>query len=277
MADTVSFAHQQAWAEGYYSLAQQRTSRFARFTRDDGELMGKCTSRNQDTNIIDVPHSRRGCPLADYELGELIDPRDLHKLMDPQNAYVRNAVMAANRNRDSVILAAVNGSAVSADDDDTQTSNSLPNAQKVVVGGTGLTLAKLRSAREILRASEAVMPEDEEDLPFALSAAQMDDLLTVTEFKSRDYVDGSSMRKGRVAYGMGFVFIETELLSTDSSSSRLCLTWKPSAIGFRDPDSVNPSVDRRPDKGNAIQVYGKQSVGAVRIEDVAVVEVACAE
>lgn len=293
MSQEIGVAHVQGWFEGYYALAQQRNSRFMPYVRTDGEIKGKWawfnrlgaiqmvkrTSRFQDTNIVDSPHSRRGCPMDDYEVGEFVEKQDLHRLItDPQNSYVRNAVWAANRNKDSTILAAVNGSAVSADEDDTQTSNALPSAQKIVVNSTGLTLAKLKDARRILHASEVLMEEDEGELPFALSAKQMDDLLNITEIKSIDYNEDKPGVKGRVARYMGFIFIETERLAVDGSSNRLCLTWKPSAMGFRQPGGdPETSVDKRPDKGNAIQVLAQQTVGAVRIEDVGVVQVACSE
>ncbi len=293
MSNEIGVAHVQGWHNGFYSLAQQRQSRFERYVRIDGELKGKWawfnrlgkiemverTSRHQDTNIIDNPHSRRGCSMKDYEVGDFIDKQDLHRLIDdPQNSYIRNAVWASNRNKDTIILKAVNGVAVSADADDSQTSNTLPADQKIVVGGTGLTLAKLRDARKILHASEVLMEEDEGELPFAVSAQQMDDLLGITEIKSIEYNEDKPGVKGRVARYMGFVFIETERLSTDASSSRLCVAWKPSAMGFRGPGGdPETSVDKRPDKGNSIQVLAQQTAGAVRIEDVGVVQVACAE
>lgn len=294
MTDTVSFAHVQGFTNGFYSLSQQRHSRFENYVRTDGDVRGKWiwfqrlgaiemverTSRHQDTNIVENPHSRRGCALKDYEAAALLDPQDLHRMIDdPMNSYVQNAVFASNRNKDSVILRAVNGTAVSADEDDAQTSNALPSAQKIAAGGTGLTLAKLEQAREILALSEAKMPEDEMELPLAVSPKQMTNLLNITEVKSIDYNDGKALTKGRVARFMGFVFIETNRLSTNSAGARLCVTWKPSAIGFRMPDGSEgkQSIDKRPDKGNALQALNQQSLGGVRIEDEGVVEIACVE
>ena len=295
MPPTIQVAHVQGFHNGFYSLAQQRQSRLMRYVRTDGEIKGKWawfqrlgsiemikrTSRHQDTNLVDNPHSRRGCSMDDYEVGDLIDPQDLHKLLDdPQNAYVRNSVWARNRQIDRTILDAVNGKAVSADEFDAQTSNALPAAQKVVAGGVGLTLQKLMDAREILHSADAVMPEDEEELPFVISSKQMDDLLGVTEVKSIDYNDGKALVKGRVAHFMGFIFIEIskKLLSTDAAGARLCRCWLPSAIGFRAPDGEGTtSVDKRADKGNSIQVLAQLTDGAVRIEDAAVVEIACVE
>lgn len=296
MPPSIQVAHVQGFHHGFYSLAQQRQSRFVRYVRQDGEIKGKWawfqrlgsiemvkrTSRTQDTNLVDQPHSRRGCPLDDYEVASLIDPNDLHKLLDdPQNAYIQNSVWGRNRQIDITILRAVNGTAVSADEFDAQTSNTLPAAQKIVAGGTGLTLTKLKDMREILHSTDAVMAEDEEELPCAISSKQMDDLLGITEVKSIDYNDGKALVKGRAARFMGFHFIETQKLQTDAASARLCLAWKPSAIGFRAPDGEDgvgtTSIDKRPDKGNAIQVLTSLTDGAVRIEDAAVVEIACVE
>lgn len=293
MSTEISVAHVQGFHNAFYSLAQQRQSRFSNFVRTDSELKGKWawfqrigaiemverTSRHQDTNLVDTPHSRRGCSMKDYEVGDLIDKQDLHRLIeDPMNSYVQNGVWAYGRKIDSVILAAVNGVAVSADEDDAQTSNTLPPAQKILVNATGLTLSKLRDARRILHASEALSPEDEGELPFAVSAIQMDNLLGITEIKSTDYNDEKPGVKGRVASYMGFKFIETERLATDSSSNRLCLAWKPSAMGFRKPGGApETEISKRADKGNSTQWLATMTGGAVRIEDVGVVEIACSE
>lgn len=293
MSDQITVAHSQAWHDSYYSLSQQRESRFERFVRTDSEQVGKWawfnrlgaiemqerTSRHQDTNLINTPHSRRGCTIRDYEVAELIDRQDLHRLLtDPAPNYVQNFIWAANRKKDNVILRAVRGNAVSADEDDAQTNNALPSAQKIAASSTGLTLTKLRSARKLLRAQEAILPMDEADLPCAVAAEQMDDLLGIPEFKSIDYSDQKAITIGRVARGMGFMFIETEDLETDSSGNRLVLAWKPSAIGFRGPEGEPvTSLDRRADKGNSMQALAQQTMGAVRIEDACVVEIACAE
>jgi hypothetical protein len=287
MAD-IATNFQQAWHDTWYILAQQKTSRFYQYVRKDGEVVGKWawfkrmgsvemqerTSRHQDTALVEIPHSRRGCALRDYELADLIDPQDLHRVNDPTAPMLNTLRFAARRRTDRTILAAVNGTAVSADEDDAQTNNSLPSAQKVAGGSTGMTLQKLRDARRILATSEIFDPEQMPVLPCALSSEEMDDLLGITQLTSIEYGD-KSLQKGRVMRGMGFEFIETTLLGNDGTN-RLCLAWVPGAIGYREPDGeLKTDIGPRRDKGGSIQLLGQKTNGSVRIEDVGVVEIAC--
>jgi hypothetical protein len=67
--------------------------------------MSEITDRHGDTPQIDTPHSRRKLTMADYDWSDKIDKQDKLKLLaDPQSTYVVNAVAAANRQIDDVIV-----------------------------------------------------------------------------------------------------------------------------------------------------------------------------
>ena len=64
--------------------------------------------RHGNTPQIDTPHSRRKLTVEDYNWADLIDNTDkLKMLIDPESTYAQNAVMAANRQIDDDIIAAL--------------------------------------------------------------------------------------------------------------------------------------------------------------------------
>lgn len=290
MSTQIPVAFSQKFRGDYLLLAQQQTSKFAAYVRDDPDrLEGKYawfnrigatamvqrTSRHADTTLVDTAHSRRRVTMADFEWADLIDRQDVHRVLtNPQNAYVRNATMAAMRNKDDIILRAVNGNSYVADSDDTVTATALPAAQQIAVAAGGLTLAKMISALEILNTGEA----GENEVVMAIGPKQVTDLLGITEFKSVDF-NGDRPLKTGIRVGstfLGFTIIMTNRL-TLSGTSRLCLAWQKEAIGFALGEDLYTDVGPRRDKSNATQVLVQQTMGATRIEDARVIEIACLE
>ncbi len=87
--------------------------------------------------------------MVDYEYADLIDKQDqVRTLIDPTSSYAQAAAFALGRSMDDEIISAVSGNAFSGETGSTTVA--LPSAQKITESGTdGLTLAKLRSAKEI--------------------------------------------------------------------------------------------------------------------------------
>ena len=58
----------------------------------------KRTSRHQDTQILDTPHSRRMVTMDSYEWADLIDDADkIRMLIDPTSTYAQAAASAIGR------------------------------------------------------------------------------------------------------------------------------------------------------------------------------------
>jgi hypothetical protein len=108
------------------------------------------STRHSDTPQADTPHSRRRVSLVDYEFADLVDDLDkVRMLVDPTSSYAQAAAYAMGRAMDDAIITAALGSS------DTGvaggTAVALPAGQKIVEAGTaGLTVAKLRQAKEII-------------------------------------------------------------------------------------------------------------------------------
>lgn len=294
MSYTVTESMVQQFGTNYLVLGQQRKSRLQMFCQQEGNIVGtaksverlgkveaaQIISRHSDTTYTQIPHSRRWLDLADYNAAELVDELDKIKLLaDPTSPYAGILMNALNRKKDAVIIEAARGNARS------NTANiALPTAQKIAVGDTGLTLAKLLTAKEILDAAEVdaeldvdgQAPGMEAQRVMAVTTRQLTNLLGTTEIKSVDFNNVKALAQGQVDTFLGFKFVRTELLPK-VGNDRFCLAWSRGSVAFGWGKEAMASIDTLPGKNYSVQVYARESIGATRVEDEGVIEIACLE
>jgi hypothetical protein len=286
MSFQITTAFVQQYKSNIIVLSQQKGSKLRSTVRDDGEVVGekvfferigatvavKRTQRHGDTPLANTAHSRRAATMYDYEWADLIDSQDkLRTLIEPTNTYAINGAYAIGRAFDDEIIAALGGNAYTGKDG--TTVSALPAAQKIAAAATGLTLAKLIKAREMFGLSEV----DEDMYTIALTSKQMTDLLNTTEVRSADYNAVKALVKGEVNTFMGFNFVKVNRLPVDGASARLVYAYAKSGVGLHVPQDIKTRIGERADKSYATQVYLCASVGATRIEDEKVIEIACVE
>ena len=231
------------------------------------------TSRHADTPIVDTPHSRRMVTMSDYEYADLIDDQDkVRLLVDPTSTYSRAAAAAMGRAMDDVIIAAALGNASTGKDGSTTTA--LPAGQKIAHGSAGLTIAKLIEAKEILDSGN-VDPSIARNI--LVSPKQVSDLLNNTTVTSSDYNTVKALAMGEINTFVGFNFIVSNRLGTDSNADRQVIAFASDGIKCAIGKEPAARIDERADKSYATQVYYCQSVGATRMEESKVVEIACSE
>jgi hypothetical protein len=249
------------------------TGKNAFFERLGSVAAQRRTSRHADTPQLDTPHSRRRVSLIDYDWADLIDDLDkVRLLIDPASGYVQAGAWAMGRAMDDEIIAAINGNAFAGFDGSTAVA--LPAAQQIASGAAGLTVAKLLTTKELLDRAEV-----DPALPrfIAVSAKQVTNLLNTTEVKSSDFNTVKALAQGELNSFMGFTFIRTERLKTNASSERLCLAWAQDGALLAIGQNPVARVNERPDKNYAMQVYYSMALGATRLEEEKVVEIACVE
>lgn len=296
MSFTITEAMVQQFATDFRLLYQQKTSRFSPFCQMEPNIVGTSksverigkteaydiVSRHADTIYVNSPHSRRWLDLQDKGWAELVDEMDKIRLLaDPTSPYTRLGVAALNRSTDDIILAAARGTARLG----TGTAV-LPAGQKIAEGGTGLTLAKLLQAKEILDAAEVdddgslestgQSPNEASSRVIAVSAKQLTNLYGTTEIKSIDYNTIKALAQGSIDTFLGFKFIRTERLAK-TGTSRFVTAWARGCVALGKGKDIVTSIDPLPTKNYSVQVYARQSLGAVRVEDEGVIEIACFE
>ncbi len=231
------------------------------------------TSRHADTPLVETPHSRRMVTMSDYEYADLIDDQDkVRLLVDPTSTYSRAAAAAMGRAMDDVIITAALGSANTGKDGSTSTA--LPAGQKIAHGSAGLTIAKLVSAKELLDAASV-----DPSIPryIVVSPKQISDLLNNTTVTSSDFNTVKALAQGEINSFVGFQFIVSNRLNTDSNSDRQVIAFASDGIKLAVGKEPAARIDERADKSYSTQVYYCQSIGATRMEEEKVVEIACNE
>lgn len=254
----------------------------------------KKTGRHSSTPQLDTPHSRRAVSMEDYQWADMIDEEDkIRMLIDPTSDYALEAAWAFGRAKDDVIIAAALGNAMSGENG--QTPVALPSTQRLAASdGTAhsnLNILTLRRVKVKMDSKEVMGKRY-----MAVTTSQVDALLATTQATSSDYNTVKALVQGEVNAFMGFEFKRTERLpvhpadgttanaatgeigaGTSVAGYRRCFAYTDRAIKLAIGADFQTKIDPRPDKSYATQVYARMSIGAVRMEEEAVVEVLCKE
>ena len=245
----------------------------------------KNLGRHSDTPLISTPADARWIYPNDYDWADLIDSQDkLRMLIDPLSPYTQNGVNAMRRAQDEEILLAY--FAASATGENGTTSTAFPAGQQVSVnvGGTSsnLNVSKLRAAKKLLMAAGVDL--DVEPIYCAITASDHDALLNEVQIASLDFNSSPVMVDGMVKRFLGINFVPIEFSDTTSypqasaalvsGGVRSLPVWVPSGMQMGMWNDVAVSVDKRPDKRNSVQCYITTTVGATRLEEKRVVQIA---
>ena len=234
------------------------------------------TSRHADTPRVDTPHTRRRVSLEDFDWADLIDNEDkVRMLIDPTSDYARAAAMAMGRAMDEVLIDAALGTAYTGVSGGTSTAGQ----SAIAAGGTGLTLAKLLSAKETM---------DSDDVPdsgrvIVCTAGQITDLLNTTAIQSADFNTVKALARGEVDSFLGFRFIPVNGKRVDGTklvpvagAERRCFAFQGDGLLLGVGADMTSKISERADKNYATQVFCSMSIGATRMEEARVLEILCA-
>ena len=281
MPATITEAFVQQWDSAIRLQAQQKVSRLESTVMDRGSITGESFTANRlspaddtpqnnvrhgDTIWSDIVHSTRVGLMRDYYQALPIDRADEPKLLaNPNGSYQESLLASWNRRKDAVIFAALTGAA------QTKAGGtvSVPTGQTIVHGSTGMTKAKILTARKLFRKNEA----DEfagEQLYFLYNSEMMEDILADTTLTSSDFMTVKMISTGDIGgKWCGFNWIPYEAIAL-SGSTYTTAAYSKSAIHFG-TGFVEGRASRRADKKDTMQVSMAGSVGAVRVEEEKVV------
>lgn len=283
MSVTVNVAHVHAYTREVQRLTQQSPSRLRNSVRNKAGVVGKtynferlgpsdlvAISRHSPTPLLNPEHTRRRLTFTDRGGAILLDKQDqVRMLIQPENEYAQNHAASINRYYDDLIIAAATGNSVSVAADDSTSNVTLPAAQQIANGGTGLTFAKVNQALRIL---------NQRDVPYmnryaVISPVGLEDLLATTQATSADFVNLKAIQSGQLqGTWMSFEWIVSTRLAI-TGNIRSCLFYHKNAIGFATAIDMYTSVHLRPDMNDATQVYAAATAGAVRVEEELLVQV----
>lgn len=246
----------------------------------DAVSMQAVTGRFEPIGRVDADADRRWVLPSDFDLPQLIDSFDkLRLLTDPESIYVQNAVFAAGRQMDDLLIAAMFGTAKTGKTGSTDTSFLAANLIDVAFGASGdvgLTVAKLREARKILKGNEVDM--DMDPITCVVTAEQEDNLLAEAQVISLDYNEKPVLVDGKLNRFLGMNFVHCERLDTNAQSERRVPVFAKSGLHLGIWNDITTDISQRKDiKGLPFQSYVYMTAGATRLEEKKVIEIQCAE
>lgn len=243
------------------------------------------TTRAGETRITDSPLAKRWIRPYPQDLASLFDEWDETFLGDvvlPNSDTVQAHGYGYNRLIDRTVIEAAVGTAFTGETGTTAVV--LPASQKIPVNfvesgaaaNSGLTIGKLRQAKFLM--DDAEVDEDEMRV-MAVSGRQLQDLLRTTEVTSHDFNTVKALVEGKVDSFMGFKFRRVNkaffAYNVGTDIRNVC-AWVRSGIKLTD-SGRQVHIDIRVDKSHALQIRSVCAVGATRMEEVKVVEIACDE
>lgn len=240
-----------------------------------------------DTKLVELEHTQRWIVGKEYDCAVLVDRLDTLKMIyDPTNPYVERFREAAARKQDEIIMQAFQANAKTGKDGTTSTP--IKTANSVAHGQLGLTVAKLRALKKLIKKrhidTRMVKPY------IAVSAEEVDDLLGEVAVGSSDYNAVKPLVDGEVSSFMGFNFIPYEDSGDNLKGKsipraateggyvvRQCPVWVMDGMQHGSWESLVITISNRPDKNNIKQIHGTLTEGATRLDEDKVFVVECSE
>lgn len=300
MSNEITVAFVQQFSNNIILLAQQKGSRLrdkvtvqqvtgnaAYFERMGAVEAVLYTSRHSPSPILDTPHSRRMVVTASWIWGEMIDNQDkVRMLIDPQSAYVQQAVHSLGRRCDREIIAAATGNSVSVSSSlpngDNRTNVALPSTQSVGedvgTANSDLNIEKILAAHKILERNDIDM---DEELTLVLNSSAKHALLALEKATSSDYMIRKNLLTGDIDEIAGFKIVRTELITGTADGTdtdpKLCLAFAKSGIGLALGQDIRTEMGKDPAFNFNTRVQAFLDVGAVRVEEEKVVAIECVQ
>lgn len=283
MTATVTNQFVQQFDASLRTAVQQRESRLMKTVTDRGTIQGATftisnlgalglldenVQRHGDTLWSEIEHSARVAAMRDFFKALPLDRADIPKMIvNPVTGgqYMAQLIAARNRTIDQIIYRAIGGSITTVDGTVTY---ALPNTQKIVGGGTGLTKAKVIQARTMFVANEA---DEAGELFMLYNAAALGQILADTTLTSSDFMGGQMLQSGKMTDWMGFTWVPYQGM-TNTAGVFTTYAYTKEAVHFGRAYEEG-DVAKRPDKKNSLQVSMASSYGAGRQDEKKVVQI----
>ena len=226
------------------------------------------TGQRQATPQTDAVWGRRVSVASSWDVGDTVEQEDpVQMLVDPNSNLARSQSMAMKRAQDDIIITAASAAALNGDG-----STTALTAGQIVGDYTGeISFDMVTEVSEIFMAND-IDPDDPK--VFVVGPKQVRKLLQLTEVTSADYQQVKALAgNGMIPNWMGFTWIMSTRLEVPLADQLSCLAFTRRAIGLQINRDITARVAERPDLSFAWQIYCYQTLGAVRVEDLELVEV----
>ena len=305
MSQQIPSSFVKQFSANIYHLSQQKESRLMPILKRKESIQGEekyfdqigevevmeKVGRHSNTTFQDTPYKRRRLSMRDYFWADLCDKEDkLRIIHNPESEYAKAARAAMGRKMDDIIIASALGVVYTGKSGATPVN--LGNEQKlgaIDAGGfSQMNIELLRGLKQKFDEAEV----DEMDRHIVCGAVEIRALLSETEITSADYNNVKALVNGEVNTFMGFKFHRIERLPYTTAAitfdaatgevgtggdsipvgSKRCFAMTGDALVAGIGANPTARVSERPDKHYANQIYYSMSLGAMRMEEVKVIE-----
>ena len=227
-------------------------------------------SLNPDTPENDPNFARRMGTIITKNDNRFLDRSvNLQIMSDPKAPMAMSAGSSIGRTIDDELIDAALGNSFSGETG--ATAVPLPAGQIILNGGTNLTFAKVKQAKQKFDDNNV----EEEDRYFVISPAGVTKLLDDTNLTSSDFNTVNAINAGTMpkdAVWMGFKWIISTRLDTAANiTSGFAFHKYGLCLGMTEMPFVR--TDERKDKSYSWQIYYELNLGGIRLEEDRVVQV----
>lgn len=241
------------------------------------------TTRYAPIVFTEQPLDRRWVYPTPVEVTTPFDTLDkLAMAIDPTGAFVKNTVNAMNRQKDDIAIAAFLADAKTGKLGASTTSFLSANiiaSNYGAAAATGMTAIKLEEAKRMMMTYEVDVEND--TLYCVLGAKQWKNLMADTIFTSKEYLNSEArdvLATGKLPPMMGINFIRSERLTLNGSSERQVIVYASSGMHWGVWQDVETQISQRNDlQSHPWQCDTTMYVGATRLDEKKVIEIACKE
>ena len=260
--------------------------------RFDDMYAEEIDERNGDTKNTDTNVNRRWMVKPKRaSVAPLLDPDDeLATEIGLESPLATGVAKSIRRYQDDKFLEGFYGTALTGEDGAQSVAFSSSNVMDVDFSTTGtptgLTLNKLIRIRRL--AGTKFVDLEAEMLHAIITAAQVEDLFKITEFRNADYNTVKPLADGKLVDWMGIRWIPAEIgnpkaykrsagLTVNGSGYRKVPFFVPSGMATRTWMDFEGHVDTRPDKNHSEQIAGYTCAAATRVLEDKCFQVLCLE
>jgi len=261
------------------------------------ESMETTGTRYQSIPLRDLPTAKRAIyprQFSCFTHEDKWDEKGLMPTIAPRGKHTKAHGAAYGRDIDDIIIDALGGTAYTGATGTTATV--LPAAQKVAkdyvltgsAADSSFPVFKINRALEILAENDAIdddeLSEDQE--LFGIMTPKLEAYLRNlvnanagnNKLFSKDFMPPTLDERGRIKRFLGInwkVSTRPGLKDTSDTSIHYAYIWTKSGMQLDFWEGMTTTVDRLPQVNNAVQFLSQYSMGATRLEEEKVVQIAC--
>lgn len=229
------------------------------FQRLGGIEVNEVTDRYQELEANTLPHTARSLTLRHYHCHATLDTLDdMRMIYDPSGPYVTAMAQAIGKKMDDIIRAALIGSA-----DDKTGASSTAATSPTDLGE--ITIDEIIDMRTTFN-NAFVMPG--ETVNCFIEGSGYKDIMSLNQVISSDFRNSKPIDSGVIGsfLGIDFRYDVNMPLYTNGTSKQLIAFTKP-ALKVALPMDIKISMDRIPERRNAMLLQAEFVMGAVRMEE----------